>query len=292
MAVNPWRLIPLLAASGTHQMAIDRWLLDQHYRGHHPPTLRFYTWSPIAISLGYHQQQWPIAWETLTWQGQAVDLVRRPTGGRAVLHQGDLTYAVVVGSHDLRCDDNRDRCQAYCYLCEFLIRGWQTLGVELAYGTAGRGYHQHTNCFDLATAADLVLANGHKFIGSAQLRRGQSLLQHGSIRLNPDPALWTTVFGQPVRIASPGENRPDSFATPKAYRPAWQWPPESLSPGVSVAPDVPAVPPIQRDIETIVAALCQAASDWFGIALQPQPLTATEWAAIASHTHASVKGNP
>ena len=67
-------------------MAIDRWLLQQHRAGKMPSTLRFYTWSPAAISLGYHQRDYPSFWEQLTWKGQPLDMVRRPTGGRAVLH--------------------------------------------------------------------------------------------------------------------------------------------------------------------------------------------------------------
>jgi lipoate-protein ligase A len=84
-----WRLIPLLEATGTVQMAIDSWLLEQHQCGKHPPTLRFYTWSPAAISLGYHQRQYPQSWQNLTGGGKKLDLVLRPSGGRAVLHQGD-----------------------------------------------------------------------------------------------------------------------------------------------------------------------------------------------------------
>ncbi|HSM82971.1 MAG TPA: lipoate--protein ligase family protein, partial [Nodosilinea sp.] len=94
MSPTPWRLIPPIAAPGAVQMAIDTWLLDQHQRHGHPPTLRFYTWSPAAISLGVSQrQQIPEHWRGLRWQGQPVDLVQRPTGGRGVLHQGDLTYS-------------------------------------------------------------------------------------------------------------------------------------------------------------------------------------------------------
>ncbi|HEY9649888.1 MAG TPA: lipoate--protein ligase family protein, partial [Coleofasciculaceae cyanobacterium] len=77
-------------------MAIDQWLLEQHRIGNHPPVVRFYTWASPTISLGYHQRRWPVFWQQLTWQGIPLDLVRRPTGGRAVLHQGDLTYMVVT----------------------------------------------------------------------------------------------------------------------------------------------------------------------------------------------------
>jgi lipoate---protein ligase len=184
-----WRLMPLMSASGATQMAIDTWLLEQHRLGQHPPTLRFYTWSPVAISLGYHQKQYPEHWSHLTWNGQPVELVRRPSGGRAVLHQGDLTYAVIVSGIA------GTRMQAYQTICEFLIQGWQQLGVKLDYGEAGRGYIHNPNCFETATGADLVTATGIKLIGSAQLRRGSALLQHGSMRLTTEPALYQQIFG-------------------------------------------------------------------------------------------------
>ena len=170
-------------------MAIDRWLLEQHLSGNHPPTLRFYTWSSPTISLGYHQKQYPQHWQNLIWEGKKLDLVRRPTGGRAVLHQGDLTYAVVTSGLP------GSRIEAYKKICEFLIQGWKNLGVYLHYGTAGRGYIHNPNCFGTATSADLVLPDKTKFIGSAQLRRRNVILQHGSIRLQPDPELFAQVFG-------------------------------------------------------------------------------------------------
>jgi len=185
----PWRLIPLLSATSRVQMALDTWLFEQHYQGLSPPVLRFYTWSLPAISLGYHQRHWPSTWKQLSWQGVPVELVRRPTGGRAVLHQGDLTYAVVASGLP------GNRLQAYQTICEFLIHGWRSLGVELHYGQAKRNYIQNSNCFATATGADLLLADGSKLIGSAQLWRGSTVLQHGSMQLNPDPKLWMQVFG-------------------------------------------------------------------------------------------------
>jgi lipoate-protein ligase A len=187
--MQTWRLIPLLEASGKIQMALDEWLLDQHQQGLHPPTLRFYTWNPPAISLGYHQHRWAEHWQNLTWKGNAIELVRRPTGGRAVLHQGDLTYAVITSGLQ------GNRIQVYQKICEFLMEGWRSLGIDLHYGQAGRGYIQNPNCFGTATGADLVTADGSKLIGSAQLRRGNAILQHGSIQLKPDPSLFQQVFG-------------------------------------------------------------------------------------------------
>jgi lipoate---protein ligase len=187
-----WRLIPPICASGRFQMALDRWLFEQHSAGNHPPTLRFYTWQPAAISLGYHQRTIPQHWHHLTWNHAPVELVQRPTGGRAVLHQGDLTYAVIMSGVA------SSRIAAYQKVCEFLIQGWRSLGVELQYGDAGRGYIHNPDCFGTATTADLVLSNGFKLIGSAQLRQGNTILQHGSIRLTPDAHLFKMVFGESV----------------------------------------------------------------------------------------------
>lgn len=190
---SAWRLIPPFAAPGALQMAIDEWLLDQHLHHGHPPTLRFYTWDPPALSLGFSQRrQIPPHWHHLTWRGQPLALVQRPTGGRGVLHQGDLTYAIVTSGLAGR------REEVYRHLCQFLIGGWRQLGVELAYGAGDRSYLSSHNCFGLATAADLVTPTGYKLIGSAQLRRGTAVLQHGSMRLWPDPDLYATVFQTPL----------------------------------------------------------------------------------------------
>ncbi|NEQ99997.1 MAG: lipoate--protein ligase family protein [Cyanothece sp. SIO2G6] len=234
--MEQWRLIPLLNTSGAMQMAIDGWLLDQHRAGQMPSVLRFYTWSPVAISLGYHQRHYPDHWQSLTWQGHPLDIVRRPSGGRAVLHQGELTYAVITSGLQ------GDRTQVYRTLCQFLIAGMERLEIALDYGIAGRGYIHNPNCFGTATAADLVLPDGIKLIGSAQLKRGNAILQHGSIRLGPDPNLFEQVFEIPL-----------------ARSPLWD-----------ISPPIPTV-------AAVIQALTSAAQEQFGIKLVEQPLTPSEW---------------
>ena len=234
-----WRIIPLMQASGTVQMAIDEWLLEQHRLGKHPPTLRFYTWEPAAISLGYHQRRWPEFWQEITWEERPLELVKRPSGGRAVLHQGDLTYAVVTS------ELGSTRTEAYQIICQFLIEGWQSLGLDLHYGLAGRGYIHNPNCFGTATGADLVSAEGYKFIGSAQLRRGNSILQHGSMRLQPDYKLFYQVFGEEMKAVQ---------------LPLSQW-------GYSL-------------IEIVVEALTLAATRCFDVEFVVEPLSEEEWEAI------------
>lgn len=187
--MNPcWRFIPPLETSGAMQMAIDHYLLEQHRHGKHPPSIRFYTWNPPAISLGYHQQEYPPDWGKLSFQGQQIDIVRRPTGGRAVLHQGDITYMVVTSLVPGK------RLEVYKQICQFLISGWRSLGINLDYGKATKEYMQHHNCFATATGSDLVTEAGNKVIGSAQLRRGKAILQHGSMIINTDQQLYKQVF--------------------------------------------------------------------------------------------------
>jgi lipoate-protein ligase A len=233
---STWRLIPLLEASGSQQMAIDNWLLEQHLAGVYPPSLRFYTWSPTAISLGYHQHKYPEHWQHILWQGQQLDIVKRPTGGRAVLHQGDLTYAVIVSGF------SGSRVEVYQRICEFLIQGWDLLGVELHYGQAGRGYIHNPNCFGTATGADLITVDGDKLIGSAQLLRNGAVLQHGSMRLQQDVGLCTQVFGEcftPVQL------------------------------------------PKNLDVGKIIQVLTQAAIDCFNISLVVEPLSEEEWRQVS-----------
>lgn len=230
-----WRYIPPITTSGAMQMAIDAWLLDQHLAGQLPPILRFYTWSPVAISLGFHQRKYPDVWHNLTYQDKKLDLVRRPSGGRAVLHQGDLTYAIITSGL------TGDRHQVYETLCEFLITGFKTLGITLTYGNQQRNYGHFDSCFRTHTRADLVTETGYKLIGSAQLRRQMGILQHGSIRLQPDPKLYQLVFNERLILQ----------------------------------PELSQISP-----EKIITSLKQSLATQLAIALYEQPLSETEYQEI------------
>lgn len=185
----PWRYLPLLSASGSLQMALDAWLVAEHRAGRMPALLRFYQFSPPALSLGYHQGAWPTP-------AVAMDWVRRPTGGAAVLHQGDLCYSLVVAR------SGQSRPAVYRELCQFLIQGFAALGYPLRFGTATAA-GQEVNCFSRSTPADLVDSAGQKRIGSAQRWFGTTVLQQGSIPLQPDPELWQAVWGRPLSHMSP-----------------------------------------------------------------------------------------
>jgi len=235
-----WRLIPMLETSGELQMAIDTWLFHQCENGQHPPTLRFYTWTPHAISLGHLQKVYPDQWDNLYYRGQKLDLVRRPTGGRAVLHQGDLTYAITTPTIPGKS------WSVYARICDFLIQGWRNLGIELFYGNAGRGYIHNPSCFSTATAADLVTADGSKFIGSAQRRGKNSVLQHGSMILSADKELYQQIFSQPAPWNTP-------FCQIQEHN---NW------------------------VQKIVDSFTQTAESHFNINLITQPISSAEWETI------------
>lgn len=180
-------------------MATDDELLEDHSKNIDAPSvLRFYGWSPYAISLGYHQRQIPDHWESLA-QNEGLDLVSRPSGGRAVLHKGDLTYALITRS------GLGTRSDTYRYICEFLIKGLAELGINLNYGQFGRGYIHNPSCFSTSTGADLVISDGRKLIGSAQVYRHGSVLQHGSIAIHPDRILLRQLFKTEVPVVGLSE---------------------------------------------------------------------------------------
>jgi len=169
-------------------MALDRWMLQRLVLGD-GPMLRLYRWSRPTLSLGAHQHHLEPHWPRLAEAG-VLDLVRRPSGGRAVLHAGELTYALVCRP------DGPNREWAYRQACAWLLQAFASLGHPLGFGrTSPAQAQRRSSCFASATAADLVEASGAKRIGSAQYWRGPALLQHGSLLLRPDPQLWQQVFG-------------------------------------------------------------------------------------------------
>ena len=166
-------------AAGARQMAVDDALLALCGRGQTPPTLRLFGFRPACLSLGRFQpaDQVPCP--------PGLDLVRRPTGGGAVVHRGDVCYSIVLPlSHPLATGSIR---QSYQRLARGLAAGLEMLGLPpLATATASSS-PRVAWCFEAIAAHELTLA-GRKLVGSAQARREGALLQQGSIRLAPEPA--------------------------------------------------------------------------------------------------------
>ncbi len=238
------RLIPYGVFDAVTNMAIDEALLELHLQGKTPATLRFYGWQPPAVSFGYSQKVSPRTVEKVRAAGY--DAVRRPTGGRAVLHEGELTYCFVGAGPkqdgiDFRPDAEIAGAapsywleqgspyegflpgsinQAYKEICDALIYGLRELGVAASLGRSNSAYKDYEDCFQATTQADLQF-EGKKIVGSAQLRRRHGVLQHGSIMINQSQTKLSEIFGLAERDnkAVPPESKTEgSFSFSEASK--------------------------------------------------------------------------
>jgi len=174
VAPHPWRLVDDLhvTRSGAAQMQTDLDLLDE-VRAGSPAALRLYTWAAPALSIGRFQPETDVDADACARHG--VEVVRRPTGGAALLHGGDLTYAVAM-----RVDTRTSVQASYDEIASALVAGLAVVGVKAA--VARHDGPPGAVCFAGQQGADLRVGN-RKVCGSAQLRRDGVVLQHGSILL-------------------------------------------------------------------------------------------------------------
>lgn len=193
-----WRLIEHGPGEPAWNMAVDEALVILHARGDRPPVLRLYNWEPPALSLGYFQKTAGVRFDLLDRLG--IVPVRRVTGGRAVLHFGDLTYSLVACAGK---DTPQGLAESYRYLCDGLLAAFASLGIEARLGSEKPGAPMPASCFAVATPGDITW-RGRKFVGSAQKRFGSSLLQHGSILLRSQEKILAEIFA--------GEGRDESEA--------------------------------------------------------------------------------
>lgn len=179
-----WRLIiEEEPRSGAANMAVDQAIAQACAQGDSPPTLRFYRWQPPAVSLGRHQPLAEIDQGIVAELGY--EIVRRSTGGRAILHIDELTYAVAAPSAEQRVQGGV--MDAYLRLSNALVRGLQILGLnaDKADGDVRVGKDVSAACFEVPSAYEIT-AHGRKLLGSAQSRRARYVLQHGSLPLTGD----------------------------------------------------------------------------------------------------------
>lgn len=180
-----WRLlIDEEPRTGAANMAIDQAMAESAADGRTPSTLRFYRWQPPAVSLGRHQFLSDIDQEAARDHG--FDVVRRTTGGRAILHTDELTYSVAAAESEARVSGGV--MESYLRLSNALVRGLQQIGVanvEKAAGTVRAGPDVSAACFEVPSAYEIVV-DGRKLMGSAQSRRAGHVLQHGSLPLCGD----------------------------------------------------------------------------------------------------------
>ncbi len=232
MGQGAWRLLVDPPSDGAWNMAVDEAIARAVGEGRVPPTLRLYRWDRFHVSLGYLQPAVGGV-DRAACRRLDIPVLRRPSGGRAVLHAQELTYSVALPLQGTWRDLSVG--QAFSRLCQGLIAGLRHLDVAAELGEAapaGRG-DRRAACF-LVPGRPAVLVSGQKLIGSAQRRYERSLLQQGSLLLDFDPEMHRAVFSD--------------------------WPQSDTAPGItSLRALLGAVPPI----EAICAGLAAGWSELF-----------------------------
>ena len=176
MAHN-WHFLNSGYAQGCYNMAVDEILLRMVQAGHRPTTVRVYGWRPRAISVGYGQHVLrDIDIEKCAREG--VDIVRRLTGGRAVLHDEEVTYSVIASEDDTGIGESVH--ETYHRIGHALINGLKHLTVEAKLHRITTTSGRNPSCFS-STGRYEVVVGGKKLIGSAQRRLDGVILQHGSL---------------------------------------------------------------------------------------------------------------
>ncbi|HUH96372.1 MAG TPA: biotin/lipoate A/B protein ligase family protein [Anaerolineales bacterium] len=183
-----WRLLITPPAHGAWNMAVDESILEHIGRGQSLPTLRLYSWQPPCLSLGQAQPFADVDLPRLTERGW--DLVRRPTGGRAILHADELTYSVSASTDEPRLAGSI--LESYNRLAGALLQAVKSLGlpVEMKEDSGTPRETPNPVCFEVPSAYEITV-HEKKLIGSAQARRKEGVLQHGSLPLTGDLARIT-----------------------------------------------------------------------------------------------------
>jgi len=193
---TPYRFLNTHVQSAAMNMAIDEAVLLHHLRDEAPPTLRVFRWSSPSISLGRFQS---VEREILrdVCEQQGVELVRRPTGGRAVYHRDEFTYSIIISK---RHGVPSGIVAAYAYLAQGLQAALELLGIHAELSDERVSKHPSAACFASSTQADLT-SGGFKLIGSAQVWKDDALLQQGSLPLDDRAAEFFAMLRFPDAAA-------------------------------------------------------------------------------------------
>ena len=181
--MTTWRLLTTPPAHGVWNMAVDEAILEHTVRGDVLPTLRLYAWEPPCLSLGHAQPFTDVDMDRL--QARGWEVVRCVTGGRAILHTDELTYSVTGPSDEPNLTGTV--LESYNRLAEALLAAVQDLSlpVEMKEGKAESNGEPNPVCFEVPSTYEITV-DGKKLIGSAQARRKEGVLQHGSLPLTGD----------------------------------------------------------------------------------------------------------
>jgi len=188
-------------------MAMDEAILDAVESHVAPPTVRLYTWDGPTVTVGRNQDV-SSGVDIAFCSSEMVPIVRRPTGGRGILHGADLTVSVVMPLETLPAT-SRSVIGSYRYLSKAFLEALLILGIDGAMGECDRRAVRGGDCFTVRSAADVVAVAGQKVVGSAQRRRGQCLLQQSSIHYRRPEYSRAEVFLGPVEDSTyPLQNVP------------------------------------------------------------------------------------
>lgn len=251
-----WRLIverePQTAAEN---MALDEAIMDAVAAGAAPPTLRFYQWAPPGLSLGKRQPLSGVDLAACARDG--VDVVRRATGGFAILHTDELTYSVATTPDDPRAAGAI--LDAYRSLSQGLLAGLLLLGVAAVMSPVvpGGTHNASAACFEVPSAYEIT-AGEYKLIGSAQTRPAGRVLQHGSLPLHGDIARVVTYLAfasevERAELAAHLRQRATSLDTLLGRPVAFAEAVEALGAGFADALNLELVPGMITASETRVA---------------------------------------
>ena len=175
--------------TGQENMQIDSDLLDNAIEAQsQEPVFRLYAWSPKCVSLGRNQVV-----NEKDYNG--IDVVRRVTGGRALLHDNEITYSYVTPISVV--PNGESIKESYKFISGILVDFFKTIGVELDFGNNNKVDAHHDYCMLISTGADLCY-RGKKIIGSAQYRKNGYILQHGSILFGYDKELLEDLFHEEI----------------------------------------------------------------------------------------------
>lgn len=202
------RFIDYQVYTGQENMDIDAQLLEQSIKEcAQEPIFRLYGWKPACVSLGRNQKDDFVDYELLKNNG--IDVVRRLTGGRALLHDDEITYSFICPVSYLK--NGLNVVESYKEICQILIDVFAKYGIELTLGGEKGVHTKFDYCMLVSTGADLCY-QGKKLIGSAQYRKEGYILQHGSILYGYNKEILEAIFKNPVttdEITSISEIAPD-----------------------------------------------------------------------------------
>jgi lipoate-protein ligase A len=192
MVHDEWRWISSGRQTAEENMKEDSALLADCDQSRIPPTVRLYGWSKPAITIGYSQKA-EAELDIERCRELGVPIVRRPTGGRALLHANELTYAVVAPVSIPPF--NRGLKATFQAVSEALLVGLQGLGIQGEVNTSKQrsGSTRSPACFASLNHCEIIV-DGKKLVGSAQKRTSRAFLQHGSLIIESDHKLFTSLL--------------------------------------------------------------------------------------------------